>query len=121
MLYLPAVCSGSSYWAGNYTWGDTNDQGWLLPVSNESERFFSNLFDYGAANTRGSRPADASAWSGIWTPPAVDAGWRGTTLAAYETDFYHNMMIGTPAFRTEVLGSWGKHPANPKHQTVVLC
>lgn len=30
---------------------------------------------------------DASPWPGIWAPEQVIAGWKGTNLAAYETDF----------------------------------
>tara|TARA_B110000208_G_scaffold84623_1_gene107310 strand:+ start:442 stop:1851 length:1410 start_codon:yes stop_codon:yes gene_type:complete len=29
----------------------------------------------------------------------VREGWRGTNLAAYETDFYHNLVQATPTFR----------------------
>ena len=42
----------------------------------------------------------ADAWPGVWVPPMVREGWRGTNVAGYETDFYHNMMAQTPAFRT---------------------
>jgi hypothetical protein len=29
----------------------------------------------------------------------VQAGWKGTNLAAYETDFYHNIVSETPELR----------------------
>ena len=45
---------------------------------------------------------DADAWEGVWVPPMVRAGWQGTNLAAYETDFYHNIVQSTPRFRQVV-------------------
>ena len=50
---------------------------------------------------RGVEPG-ADAWEGVWVPPMVRQGWRGTNLAAYETDFYHNIVQSTPRFRQNV-------------------
>ena len=38
-------------------------------------------------------------WPGVWVPPAVQAGWQGTHVAAYETDFFWNMMADAPEMR----------------------
>lgn len=43
-------------------------------------------------------------WPNVWAPPAVEAGWQGTNLAAYETDFYHNIVSETPEMR-QVFGA----------------
>jgi hypothetical protein len=41
----------------------------------------------------------ADVWPGVWVPPAVQAGWQGTQVAAYETDFFWNMMADAPEMR----------------------
>jgi len=104
MLYFPAVCVGTSVFSGKgYTWTDTADKGWLLPVASDSERFFSELFDYGIklATLPPSASPQKEVWPGVWVPPAVQAGWAGTVVAAYETDFFWNMMANAPSMRTE--------------------
>jgi len=61
--------------------------------------FWGDIFDYGAALAAKSVDPTASPWPGVWAPPAVVEGWRGTNLAAYETDFYHNIVSLTPEMR----------------------
>jgi hypothetical protein len=57
------------------------------------------VFDYGAKLAAvGVDQSDV--WPGAWAPPMVKAGWKGTNLAAYETDFYHGLVFQTPEFRT---------------------
>eukprot|EP00035_Acanthoeca_spectabilis_P033311 m.22938 g.22938 ORF g.22938 m.22938 type:complete len:1111 (+) comp5887_c0_seq1:65-3397(+) len=105
MLYFPALCIGESRWSNrNYTWTDTAHQGWLLPIAPDAERFFGDLFDYGI-ELASPKATDAAGqggdvWPGVWVPPAVQAGWEGTAVAAYETDFFWNMMAQAPSMRT---------------------
>ena len=54
MLYMPAVCTGGGRWAGRYNWTDTAGAGWLLPVADEMEPFFDELFSYGEGKSAAS-------------------------------------------------------------------
>ena len=100
MLYLPSVCVAGGIWAGKYNWSDTAAQGWLLPVVPEAKQFFVDLFTYGfALAAKGSPGPDQDPWPGVWAPPMVRAAWQGTNMAAYETDFWHNLMTGYPDLR----------------------
>jgi hypothetical protein len=105
MLYLPAVCPGGGRWAGRYNWTNTTDQGWVLPVPDEQERFFRELFAYGVATASphggggGSNTTD-DPWPNSWVPPMVRAGWAGTKICGYETDFFSNLERGEPEGRT---------------------
>ena len=103
MLYLPALCPANAWNAlGRYNWTDTAEEGgFVLPVAEQSEMFWGDMFDFGAALASRTVAPDAPAWPGVWVPPAVAAGWKGTNLAAYETDFYHNLMLETPQMRTQ--------------------
>ena len=59
---------------------------------------------YGAMLAAKSVDPAASPWPGTWAPKQVLAGWQGTNLAAYETDFYHNIVSVTPELR-QVFGA----------------
>ena len=59
---------------------------------------------YGAMLAAKSVDPGASPWPGTWAPKQVLAGWQGTNLAAYETDFYHNIVSVTPELR-QVFGA----------------
>ena len=99
MLYLPTVCAGGGRWVGKYNWSDTEDQGWVLPVSDELEPFFGELFDYGiATSTPTSHQSDP--WPGVWAPPMLKAGWANTHMSGYETDFFSDLERQTPEART---------------------
>ena len=50
------------------------------------------------------RPPFIRRWPGMWVPTAVRDGWKGTNLASYETDFYHNIVLATPEMR-QVFGA----------------
>ena len=58
-----------------------------MPIANQSERFWSDMFDYGAMLAAKSVEPGAPTWPGVWAPEQVLKGWEGTNLAAYETDF----------------------------------
>ena len=122
MMYMPAVCAGGNLttkWDALFNWSDTVQQGWKLPVADEMEPFFEMLFDYGIKTaTPPSTPATSAAaaavpsadvnvaadpWPHTWAPPMVKAGWAGTHMAAYETDFFSDLQSGNPESRT-VLG-----------------
>jgi hypothetical protein len=66
----------------------------------QSERFWGDMFDYGAAQAarggqqdkggehgdsdgNGNGTSSSTVWPGVWVPPMVEAGWKGTNLAAY--------------------------------------
>ncbi len=126
MLYFPVLCVENAWnAAGKYTWSP-GTPGFSIPVANQSEMFWSDMFDYGAALAAKSSPPGAHPWPGAWAPPAVVEGWRGTNLAAYETDFYHNIVSETPELRT-VYGAGemflqGIHDAAAaRNMTVQLC
>ena len=82
------------------------------------------MFDYGAVLASKSVDPTSKPWPGAWAPPMVEAAWhgelyttliyqsrcmyinlnlmlswQGTNLAAYETDFYHNIVSETPEMR----------------------
>lgn len=102
MLYGPALCL-DNVWnqGGKYTWASgTRSQNFLLPVAEQSEMFWGDMFDYGAAMAAKSVDPGAEAWP-TWAPPMVKAAWKGTNLAAYETDFYHNIVTSTPQLRQQ--------------------
>lgn len=63
--------------------------------------FWGDMFDYAITHAAKSVDPLGAPWPGVWAPPAVEAGWQGTNLAAYETDFYHNIVAATPQFRQE--------------------
>lgn len=117
------MCTG--IWKGLFNWTDTADQGWLLPVANETEAFFNMLFDYGIATATPDGPI-SDPWPNAWLPPAVKAGWKGINVAAYETDFFHNLEVGTPEYR-QVYGAGFKlvegihKSAKQRNMTVQLC
>lgn len=102
MLYLPAVCSGGGRWAGKYNWTNTSDLGWVLPVADEQERFFNELFDYGTqqSSVPGTTSDSADPWPGVWAPPMLKAGWSGTNMAGYETDFFSDLERDSPESRS---------------------
>ena len=125
MMYMPAVCPGGGRWAGQYNWTDTESMGWILPVAEEMESFFNDLFSYGIAtatpattdttvitdNTTDttdtlatvSTPTDGGVrdpWPGVWAPPMVKAAWSGSNMAAYETDFFSDLEADNPEART---------------------
>ena len=106
MMYFPALCVDNAWNKGNkYTWSDTADvSGFVVPICNQSARFWSDMFDYGSMLAAKTVEPAASPWPGVWAPPQVVEGWRGTNLAAYETDFYHNIVESTPEMR-QVFGA----------------
>lgn len=81
---------------------------------------------YGAMLAAKSVDPAASPWPGTWAPKQVLAGWQGTNLAAYETDFYHNIVSVTPELRQvfgageEFLGGIDKACAS-HNMTAQLC
>jgi hypothetical protein len=101
MMYFPNLCVDNAWNALNkYTWSDTAAvSGFVLPIANQSERFWTDMFDYGSMLAAKTVDPEDSAWPGLWAPPQVMAGWKGTNLAAYETDFYHNIVSVTPELR----------------------
>lgn len=101
MMYFPAACVENVWNAGGkYTWSDTAAEGnFVIPVAEQSEMFWGDVFDAAAARAGESVDEGAGPWPGVWSPPAVIAGWQGTNLAAYETDFYHNIVEATPQMR----------------------
>lgn len=134
MLYFPAACPTSLWssrnatlWPANYSWADPSaSAGFLIPSADDSARFWSDLFDYAAALAAKGVEPSADAWPHVWVPPMVREGWRGTNVAAYETDFYSNIVAATPAFR-QVVGAGEKflqgiHEACTAHNmTAQLC
>lgn len=106
MLYFPAPCVENRWNAGGkYKWADTAaESGFVIPVPEQSAEFWGDIFDYGASLASHSVDPAAETWPGVWAPPAVVAGWKGTNLAAYETDFYHNIVLATPVMR-QVIGA----------------
>ena len=105
MLYFPALCVENVFnvaaAAGRYTWSrNTAPHGFLIPIANQSERFWGDMFDYAATLAARSVDPTERPWPNVaWVPPAVEAGWRGTNVAAYETDFYHNIVSSAPELR----------------------
>ena len=101
MMYFPAPCVDNIWNAGGkYNWTDTAEEsGFVLPVAEQSARFWGDMFDYGAALAAKTVDPAGKTWPGVWVPPMVEQGWHGTNLAAYEVDFYHNMVSETPQFR----------------------
>ncbi len=101
MMYFPALCVENVFnAAGKYNWTQTaTTGGFVLPVAKDSKRFWGDMFDYGAALASQGVDPSSPTWPGVWVPPMVEAGWKGVNLAAYETDFYHNIMAETPQFR----------------------
>lgn len=106
MMYFPNLCVDNAWnKGGKYTWSDTAaESGFVLPIANQSERFWNDMFDYGTMLASKSVNRTAPAWPGTWAPQQVLAGWQGQNLAAYETDFYHNIVSATPELR-QVLGA----------------
>ena len=74
----------------------------------ESRRkaFFDELFDYGIATATPEPGSKASTdpWPGVWAPPMVKAGWAGTHMSSYETDFFSDLEADNP----EARGEYGK-------------
>ena len=106
MLYMPAVCTGGGRWAGKYNWSSTASAGWVLPLADEMEAFFGELFAYGIGTSTpavGSKSSD-DPWPGVWAPPMVKAGWSGTHVSGYETDFFSDLEADNP----EARGDYGK-------------
>ena len=100
ILYFPALCVDNAWNAsGKYTWSDTKSKGFVVPIAEQSAMFWGDMFDYGAKLAAKSVDPTALPWPGVWAPPMVRAAWQGTNLAAYETDFYHNIVAETPEFR----------------------
>lgn len=106
MLYLPAVCPGPSQWQGRYSFQPKEASvGFQLPDPTDAFRFFSDLFAYGQGQCD---PKDhgQTLWPGVSVPPMVRAGWSGGsgggTVAAYETDFFWNMIMETPELRSKL-------------------
>ena len=100
ILYFPALCVDNAWNAsGKYTWSDTKAKGFVVPIAEQSAMFWGDMFDYGAKLAAKSIDPAALPWPGVWAPPMVRAAWQGTNLAAYETDFYHNIVAETPEFR----------------------
>eukprot|EP00038_Savillea_parva_P030019 m.74990 g.74990 ORF g.74990 m.74990 type:complete len:1118 (+) comp8955_c0_seq1:34-3387(+) len=129
MLYFPALCVGESRWSNKgYTWTETAHLGWLLPQAPDAKAFFDDLFDYGISLATSPPTANVSrdAWPGLWVPPAVREGWKGTVVAAYETDFFWNMMAKSPSMRViygageQFLQSMDSAAAE-RNMTVQLC
>jgi hypothetical protein len=84
MMYFPALCVENAWnKAGKYNWSDTAEEsGFVVPISAQSEEFWGDMFDYGAAlSAKGIDPEDET-WPGVWAPPQVLAGWKGTNFAA---------------------------------------
>ena len=106
MLYFPNLCVENAWnKGGKYTWSDTAaESGFVLPIANQSERFWNDMYDYGSMLAANSVDVESTPWPGIWAPEQVVAGWQGTNLAAYETDFYHNIVSVTPELR-QVFGA----------------
>eukprot|EP00040_Diaphanoeca_grandis_P008597 m.45775 g.45775 ORF g.45775 m.45775 type:complete len:1168 (-) comp20058_c0_seq1:7-3510(-) len=127
MLYFPAPCLLNIWNAGGkYRWSEgTESSNFLVPTAVDSEIFWSDVFDYGA-KLASVGVDDSDVWPGVWAPPMVKAGWKGTNLAAYETDFYHGLVFQTPEFRT-VFGAGemfleGIHKACESHNmTAQIC
>lgn len=71
----------------------------------ESRRkaFFDELFDYGIATATPEPGSKASTdpWPGVWAPPMVKAGWAGTHMSSYETDFFSDLEADNPEARGE--------------------
>ena len=93
MMYFPALCVENVFnAAGKYNWTQTaTTGGFVLPVAKDSKRFWGDMFDYGAALASQGVDPSSPTWPGVWVPSMVEAGGR-VNLAAYETDFYHNIM-----------------------------
>jgi len=102
-LAVPALCVENVFNAAKkYTWTDTAaSSGFVIPVAEQSADFWGDMFDYGAMLAAKTVDVNAKPWPGAWAPPAVEAGWKGTNLASYETDFYHNIVASTPQFRQQ--------------------
>ena len=81
----------------------------LQPVDMPGSRlqaFFDELFDYGIATATPAPSSKASSdpWPRVWAPPMVKAGWAGTHMASYETDFFSDLEADNP----EARGEYGK-------------
>ncbi len=74
MLYFTSPCVEGGVWKDNYTWADMAQTGYLLPVPEDTLRFFSDLFDYGIRQTSTHQ---ATTWPNAWVPPMVAAGEQG--------------------------------------------
>lgn len=114
LLYFPAICPQSiwttpGYWpVANYTWADSSAPGGVLvPSPADSARFWGDIFDFGLrqAALGAGRAGSSDAWPRAkWVPPMVREGWRGTNVAAYETDFYSDLVTQPDVFR-QVVGA----------------
>jgi hypothetical protein len=72
----------------------------VLPVEAEMEAFFDELLDYGIATaTPPGHTGDP--WPRAWAPPMLKAGWHGTHVSGYETDFVSDLEATNPSARGE--------------------
>ena len=95
MLYLPAVCAPGGLWKDRFRWDDTGEapgepgqqqSGWLLPIAEDAQSFFNELFDYGQQLSAPPEPGALSEASAPWMPIATRVGRAAMGLAVYETD-----------------------------------
>lgn len=128
MQYFPAPCL-ENVWneGGKYRWATgTESENFLVPTADDSALFWGDVFDYGAKLAAVGVDQDADVWPGVWAPPMVKAGWKGSNLAGYETDFYHGLVSQVPEFRS-VFGAGEKflagiHSACAAHNmTAQIC
>ena len=123
MLYFTSPCDNGGIWKDNYTWSDIAQTGYLLPVPEDTLRFFENLLDYGIS--RSSTHSD-DPWPNAWAPPMVKAGWSGTDMAAYETDFLRSLQMDEVDYRTtyaasDTLLTAINEAASARNMTVQIC
>ncbi len=86
---------------GRYRWAEgTQGSNFLVPIADDSYKFWSDVFAYGEMLASKGVEDEEDPWPGQWLPPMVKEGWKGTNLAAYETDFYHNIVSKVPEFRS---------------------